>query len=73
MNREEKQRESLLLKERWSLIVTVTSLKFKFIFWPSLYIYIYIYIAILNSYPNTMSPMAKLKWSAFLSGGFAVL
>ena len=30
-------------------------------------------IAILNSYPHTMSPMARLKWSAFLREGFAAL
>ena len=30
-------------------------------------------IAILNSYPHTMSPMARLKWSAFLRGGFTAL
>ena len=26
-----------------------------------------------NSYPHTMSPMPRLKWSAFLKGGFAAL
>ena len=41
--------------------------KFKFIFWPSLY------VAILNSYPYTMSPVARLRWSAFLRGGFTAL
>ena len=28
---------------------------------------------ILNSYPHTMSPVAKFKWSAFLRGGFTIL
>ena len=32
-----------------------------------------IYIAILNSYPYTMSPVARLRWSAFLRGGFTAL
>ena len=30
-------------------------------------------IAILNSYPHSMSPIARLKWSAFLRGGFMAL
>ena len=30
-------------------------------------------IAILNSYPYTMSPVARLRWSAFLRGGFTAL
>ena len=38
--------------------------KFKFIFWPTLC------IAILNIYPHIMSPMTRLRWSAFLRGGY---
>ena len=30
-------------------------------------------IAILNNYPYTMSPVARLRWSAFLRGGFTAL
>ena len=30
-------------------------------------------IAVLNSYPYTMSAMARLKWSAFLKGKFTAL
>ena len=30
-------------------------------------------IAVLNSYPYTMSAMARLKWSAFLRGKFTAL
>ena len=30
-------------------------------------------IVILNSYPHSMSPIARLKWSAFLRGGFTTL
>ena len=30
-------------------------------------------IAVLNSYPHTMSAMARLKWSAFLRGEFTAL
>ena len=30
-------------------------------------------LAILNSYPYTVSPVARLKWSAFLRGGFTAL
>ena len=30
-------------------------------------------IAILNSYPHNTFPMARLKWSAFLRGGFTAL
>ena len=30
-------------------------------------------IAILNSYPHSMSLMARLKWSAYLRGGFTAL
>ena len=30
-------------------------------------------IATLNSYTHTMSPMARLKWSAFLRGVFGAL
>ena len=41
--------------------------KFKFIFIPTSY------VRILNSYPHSMSPMARFKRSAFLRGGFAVL
>ena len=42
------------------------ALKFKFNFLAQL-------IAILNSYPHTMSPMARLKWYAFLREGFCSL
>ena len=35
-------------------------------FWPSV-------IAVLNSYPYSMSPIARLKRSAFLRGGFTAL
>ena len=31
------------------------------------------YIATLNSYTHTMSPMARLKWSAFLREVFGAL
>ena len=40
--------------------------KFKLIFLIQL-------IATLNSYTHTMSPMARLKWSAFLRGVFGAL
>ena len=30
-------------------------------------------IAVLNSYPHSMSPIARLKRSAFLRGGFTAL
>ena len=37
---------------------------------PSIY---YELLAILNSYLHTMSPVARLEWSAFLGGGFTTL
>ena len=45
---------------------TKTSLEFKLFFLTQL-------IAILNSYPYTMSPVARLRWSTFLRGGFTAL
>ena len=60
------------MKEHYRLYVTVsakTSLvrtKILIHFLPQL-------IAILNSYPHSMSPMARLKRSAFLKGGFTAL
>ena len=43
-----------------------TAQEFKFFFLTQL-------IAILNSYPYTMSPVARLRWSAFLRVGFTAL
>ena len=46
--------------------LTVFAQNFKFIYLAQL-------IAVLNSYPHTMSPVPRLKWSAFLGRGFKTM